>query len=88
VLAQVWVVLEPAVPGFEAKNPPLLHDHEEHDQGLMLVENGRPRCERAASWCQKRSKSVAQFIILCSASNLAEARPISSPVQGSSPAKT
>jgi PAS domain-containing protein len=31
---------------------------------------------------------IAQFITVCSASNLAEAQPISSPVQGSSPAKT
>jgi MFS family permease len=31
---------------------------------------------------------VAQFITLCSASNLAEARRFSSPLQGSSPAKT
>jgi hypothetical protein len=38
VLAQVWVVLEPAVLGFEAKNPPLLHDHKAHDQRLMLVD--------------------------------------------------
>src|SRR5262245_19915243 len=38
VLAQVWVVLEPAVLGFEAKGPTLLHDHEEHDQGLLLVD--------------------------------------------------
>ena len=30
----------------------------------------------------------AQFITFCSASNLAEARYVSSPVQGSSPAKT
>jgi len=58
VLAQVWVLLEPAVLGFEAKGPTLLHDHEEHEQGLMLVDKGRPRCVCAASCCQKRSKSV------------------------------
>src|SRR5215813_6899183 len=45
VLAQLWVVLEPAVLGFEVKNPPLLHDHEEHDQGLMLVDK-RPSAMR------------------------------------------
>jgi hypothetical protein len=32
--------------------------------------------------------AVAQFLTLCSASNLAEAQHISSPLQGSSPAKT
>src|SRR4029434_6859041 len=36
VLTQVWVMLEPAVLGFEAKGPTLLHDHEEHEQGLIL----------------------------------------------------
>src|SRR4029450_11809035 len=47
VLAQVWVVLEPAVLGFEVKGPTLLHDHEEHDQGLMLVDK-RPSAMRAS----------------------------------------
>src|SRR5215510_6512720 len=46
VLAQVGVVLEPAVLGFEAKDPPLLHDHEEHEQGLLLVDK-RPSAMRA-----------------------------------------
>ena len=46
MLAQVGVVLEPAVLGFEAKGPTLLHDHEEHDQGLMLVDK-RPSAMRA-----------------------------------------
>ena len=31
---------------------------------------------------------IAQFITVCSATNLAEARPLFSPVQGPSPAKT
>src|SRR5262245_32656269 len=47
VLAQLWVVLEPAVLGFAVKNPPLLHDHEEHDQGLMLVDK-RPSAMRTS----------------------------------------
>jgi hypothetical protein len=41
------MVLEPAVLGFEAKEPPLLHDHEEHDQGLLLVDK-RPSAMRAS----------------------------------------
>src|SRR4029453_3280565 len=47
VLAQVRVVLEPAMLGFEAKGPTLLHDHEEHEQGLMLVDK-RPSAMRAS----------------------------------------
>ena len=47
MLAQVWVVLEPAVLGFEAKGSTLLHDHEEHEQGLMLVDK-RPSAMRAS----------------------------------------
>ena len=47
VLAQLWVVLEPAVLGFEAKGSTLLHDHEEHNQGLMLVDK-RPSAMRAS----------------------------------------
>src|SRR4030095_16604115 len=41
------MVLEPAMLGFEAKGPPLLHDHEEHDQGLMLVDK-RPSAMRTS----------------------------------------
>src|SRR4029453_8972709 len=47
VLAQLRVVLEPAMLGFEAKGPPLLHDHEEHEQGLLLVDK-RPSAMRAS----------------------------------------
>src|SRR5215510_5991108 len=47
VLAQVWVLLEPAMLSFEAKEPPLLHDHKEHEQGLRLVDK-RPSAMRAS----------------------------------------
>src|SRR5215510_14865805 len=47
VLAQVWVLLEPAMLSFEAKEPPLLHDHKEHEQGLRPVDN-RPSAMRAS----------------------------------------
>jgi hypothetical protein len=42
------------------------------------------RCERAAMVVQ----CLAQFRVMCSASNLGEARYVSSPVQGASPAQT
>jgi hypothetical protein len=48
-----------AVLGFEAKDPPLLHVHEEHEQGLMLVDKW-PSARRASRLLPKAFKKRKQ----------------------------
>jgi hypothetical protein len=48
----------------------------------------RQRATREEQPAKPQLSLFAQFITVCSASNRAEARPLSSPVQGSSPVQT
>jgi hypothetical protein len=40
--SQLGMLHQPTALGFEAKETPLMHEKEEHEQSLMLIDKGMP----------------------------------------------